>query len=435
MRDIGEGTVRRIDWQELTPVVRLLRIFSAATDFRVMFLSVIGVLLTLIAGYLVNVSQSPETLRPNEFVIETIDLDDTAAEPVLRPDGPVTKRFSEPVYIEPLIDFQGVHLQKAEKISFRDTPGKYAWDLANRSVFVPWDVFSKAGFRLFSISEQSWKDHGIALFWFVFLVFLWTLLGGMICRTVAVRLTIDQAESPGNLWRFMKDRGTGFLSSMTIIVLFIVILVLMVMLAGWLYSIPGVNYVVGFGFPVVMLFSFLAVLMALGLLVGWPMLFAAVSVDGSDGFDAVSRTYSYVYQRPLHYLFYWTIAGVLGMLGFVIVSIFVDGVVYLSITMGGFPAQAALPSFGHLAIPEATTKLDGPATLVLTWCALAQLLKLAFTFAWFWTTGVAVYLLLRRSVDATPFSEVLRLGAASAEPRVLPDIKLDEKGAPEIVEN
>ncbi len=48
--------------------------------------------------------------------------------------------------------------------------------------------------------------------------------------------------------------------------------------------------------------------------------------------------------------------------------------------------------------------------------------------------GIAIYLLLRRSVDATPFSEVLLLGPAAAEPRALSDIKLDNKGAPEMAQ-
>ena len=34
--------------------------------------------------------------------------------------------------------------------------------------------------------------------------------------------------------------------------------------------------------------------------------------EGTDSFDALCRSYSYVYQRPLHYLWYATLAGVLG---------------------------------------------------------------------------------------------------------------------------
>jgi hypothetical protein len=44
---------------------------------------------------------------------------------------------------------------------------------------------------------------------------------------------------------------------------------------------------------------------------------------------------------------------------------------------------------------------------------------------------VAIYLLLRRSVDATPFDEVYRVTPPTV--RSLPTIKKDEHGAPEIV--
>ncbi len=301
---------------------------------------------------------------------------------------------------------------------------------------VPWDIFSTSGRRLYAIDSVSGADRCFAAFWFLLwfllLLFLWALLGGMICRTAALRLTVDRSESFGETWRFLKERGNGFLSSIVILSLGIGFCTLPILLGGYLFSLPGLNYVVGLAFPLVLLFAFFAILLALGLYVGWPLLFAAVSVDGSDGYDAVSRMFSYVFQRPLHYLVYWTLSAVLGVLGFIFISIFLDGMVYVAVTLGGFPATAALPSLGHLAIPETTAELAGPNMLVLVWCALAQLLKLAFAFSWFFTTGISVYLLLRRSVDATPFNEVLLLGPAAAEAQTLPAIKTDAKGAPEM---
>jgi hypothetical protein len=61
---------------------------------------------------------------------------------------------------------------------------------------------------------------------------------------------------------------------------------------------------------------------------------------------------------------------------------------------------------------------------------LFALIPFAFVYAWFWTSSVAIYLLLRRSVDATPFNEVYRV--APPKVRSLPIIKQDEHGAPEI---
>ncbi|MDR2114927.1 MAG: hypothetical protein LBP87_00945 [Planctomycetaceae bacterium] len=390
MKDIGEGTIRRIDWQELTPIVLLLRVFNTATGIRVLFLSMIGILLTLIAGYGIN----SNGLKSHE-----------------------ARNFQNPVYIKPLLDFQN----ESQQISFREHPVEFSWRLTQHSVFVPWDIFSMAGIRLFRFGGDSiWVYAG----WFFILLFIWSLFGGMICRTIALRLTIDQSESGKELCRFMKQRGTGFLSSIIIIVLGILFCLIPIKLWGYFFAIPILDYLMAVLFPVAVIFGFFVMVLVIGLFLGWSLLFAAVSVDGSDGFDAVSRMFSYVYQRPLHYLIYWMVSGVLGVLGFVFVSIFVDGSIYLSCQFGGFPIQAAIPSFGHLTLPETYAGLSPPENLILIWCGMLQLVKPAYAFAWFWTSSVAIYLLLRRSVDATPFDEVYRL--VSAKPRTLPEININK---------
>ncbi|MDR2756248.1 MAG: hypothetical protein LBC20_11125 [Planctomycetaceae bacterium] len=390
MKDLGEGTIRRIDWQELTPVVLLLRVFNTATGIRVLFLSTIGILLTLIVGYGINChcSKSHEE-----------------------------KNFQKPVYIKPLLDSQN---QQSQQISFRKNPIEYSWQLIQHSVFVPWDIFSTAGFRLFRLEGDS---IGVYLGWFFVLLFIWSFFGGMICRTIALRLTIDQSESGKKLWQFIKLRGTGFLSSVIIIVLGMLFCFVPIKLCGWFFAVPVFDYLTAVLFPVAILLGFFVMVFAVGLFLGWPLLFAAVSVEGSDGFDAVSRMFSYVYQRPLHYLVYWTISGVLGVLGFVFVSIFVDGIILLICKFGGFPAQAVIPSFSYLTLPETYAGLSPPENLILIWCAMLQLVKLAYTFAWFWTSSVAIYLLLRRSVDATPFNEVYQI--VPAQPRILPEININ----------
>ena len=48
-------------------------------------------------------------------------------------------------------------------------------------------------------------------------------------------------------------------------------------------------------------------------LVGWPLMNATISTEGSDSFDALSRSYSYVYQVPWHCL--WYAAGAPGLRG------------------------------------------------------------------------------------------------------------------------
>ena len=57
-------------------------------------------------------------------------------------------------------------------------------------------------------------------------------------------------------------------------------------------------------------------------------MWGALSADREgDAFDAFSRSFSYVYGRPLNYLFYDIVAALLGALGYAAAQVFID-VVY-----------------------------------------------------------------------------------------------------------
>lgn len=428
MKDIGEGTIRRIDWQELTPIVVLLRIFNTATGLRVMFLSAVGMLLTLASGYLLNAILLQRTIEaaPKAEGTEIVEIETIA---IPKPGG----LFTSPAYIEPLLGGQELAAQAlGNEPPFRKSPGTWLWECAQRSVFVPWDLFSTAGVRFFAAEPLGLSQRGLAFGWLLILAVIWALFGGLICRTVALRLTVDESESPAEIRQFMAKWGNGFLSGPFLVLLGVICCLIPLKLAGLLYAVPVLGTFVALLFPVVLLFALFAIMLLLGLLVGWPLLFASVAVDGADGFEAVSRTYSYVYQRPLHYLLYWIVSGVLGILGFIIISIFVDAVLALSVKVGGFPLSEGYSSFGAFLLREGGESRSMSDAIVLAWCGLAQLMKPAFVFGWFWTSSVTIYLLLRRSVDATPLLEVLRVGAAAEKAEPLPPIIPDEKGAPEI---
>ncbi len=51
----------------------------------------------------------------------------------------------------------------------------------------------------------------------------------------------------------------------------------------------------------------------LGLAAGWPLMIASAAVEGEDSFDAMSRTYAYVRQRPWHYVAYAAITLIVGV--------------------------------------------------------------------------------------------------------------------------
>jgi len=348
MRDIGEETIRRIDWTELTPVVLLLRIFNAALSMRVLLLAMIGLWLTTI-----------------------------------------------------LSSYAGVLILKQELS--KPTP----WEMPRLNV--PFDILHPALLE----AMLSIQQNPMLFLLLPCVILIWTFCGGMICRIVAVRFTIDESESTVNLFRFFRHRGISFISSLLILSLGILCCFLPVQIAGWLMAVPGLNYVVMILLPIPLVFAFFTVLLALGLAVGWMLLFAAVSVDGSDGFDAISRMFSYIFQRPLHYLLYWVCCGILGWLGVALLQVL---------------TRATANLYWH--VTRHVTH-DPSHFLESFWMALFISLPVAYVFAWFWTSSVAIYLLLRRSVDATPLNEVYRVSPPNV--RTLPTIKADERGAPNIV--
>ena len=70
------------------------------------------------------------------------------------------------------------------------------------------------------------------------------------------------------------------------------------------------------------------------------------------------------------------------------------------------------------------------AGLIRFWAGCVKLLAVGFIFAYFWSAATAIYLLLRRDVDATELDEVFLDEDASEEAYGLPPLKTDEAGAP-----
>ncbi len=64
-------------------------------------------------------------------------------------------------------------------------------------------------------------------------------------------------------------------------------------------------------------------------LLGWPLMNPTISAEGSDSFDALSRSYSYVFQAPWHYLWYTTVALAYGAVLVFFVGLMGSLMVYL----------------------------------------------------------------------------------------------------------
>ena len=76
----------------------------------------------------------------------------------------------------------------------------------------------------------------------------------------------------------------------------------------------------------------------LSLAVGWPLMHATIAAEGEDGFDALSRSFAYVHQRPLRYAALLLLAWALGILGLIVVGLFARSSLHMAEWALGFGA-------------------------------------------------------------------------------------------------
>jgi hypothetical protein len=277
----------------------------------------------------------------------------------------------------------------------------------------------------------------------------WAFFGGALTRMAVVQIARKEKIGLGEALRFaVAHYRSYFFASLAPLLGVAAILVLLV-LFGVIHLIAVVGELwVGLLWPVVVVLGLAMAVVLVGL-VGWPLIQVTISAEGSDSFDALSRSYSYVYQKPWHYLWYCLVA-----LGYGAVVVFFVGfmgslMVYLGkvgVSETPFSGPKYLdrdPSYLFVYAPTSfgwrelllqggtveggqtlvdngvileSARSDYIATftwynkiglfLVSVWIYLVFLMIVGFGYSYFWSASTIMYLLMRRKVDDTEMDEV-----------------------------
>ena len=291
---------------------------------------------------------------------------------------------------------------------------------------------------------------------YLFLVILWTIavwayFGGAITRMAAVQVARHNEKiSMMEALRFARARCQSFFSAPLFPLIFLAIITFFLLIFGLFQGftwIVGDIFIAGLLWPLVLIAGLVMAVVLVGL-VGWPLMYATISSEGSDSFDALSRSYSYVYQAPWHYLWYSVVAILYGA----VLVFFVGFMGSLLVYMGKWGMSTAPylekrePSYLFIYTPtsfgwrdlllhqsqhatvEKVARPNGTegqvyalspsymetvswnnrfgAFLVSVWIFLVFLLVIGFGYSYFWTAATIIYLLLRRKVDDTEMDEI-----------------------------
>ena len=251
------------------------------------------------------------------------------------------------------------------------------------------------------------------------------IFGGAISRIAAVHVARDERISVRQSLKFSAAKFLSFVSAPLIPAVVFIGVGVAVGVCGLLLYIPYVGPIaVGIFFFVALLAGLLMTLILIGTLGGFGLMYPTIAAEGSDSFDAISRSFSYLFARPWRFIFYTLVALVYGALTFLFVKLFLYLVIRLALLATGlFVVRTAADGSGLL-----TAMAAGPANpldlsyevpfitlngaqhvaafFLAFWIYLVVGLAAAFVLSMYFSLNTIIYFLMRSEVDATDPDEV-----------------------------
>jgi hypothetical protein len=289
-----------------------------------------------------------------------------------------------------------------------------------------------ASLNRFIVTGPAWAIGHHPYFFTLFLaiaLLVWSVIGGAIARIAAVHVSQDEKISVRQALRFSLNKLMSFFAAPVMPLLLVGIITLLLALIGWVSEIQylggAVTIIVGALFIVLILVGVLVACALIAWVCGFGLMYPTIAVEGSDAFDAVSRSFSYVFARPWKMFFY----AIIGLIYGAITYVFLRYVIYLTLSflhssLNLWTSQTA-PT-GYTSIANAWTGPDGPFDLsgtqhsnfsltlaesigggLLTfWTYLFIALLGAYLLSFFVSVNTIMYYLLRYEVDATEIDDV-----------------------------
>ena len=271
----------------------------------------------------------------------------------------------------------------------------------------------------------------------LFILAVWSVLGGAIFRIAAVHAARDEKISMAQALKFSVEKFASFFMAPLLPLICSAVLGAAILLFALLINIPWIGALLysALFFMLALVGGAAIAFLLIGLVGGGPLMYPTVAVEGSDGFDAISRSYSYVFNRPWRAGLYMLVAVIYGSICYLFVHTFAfvslkatHSAIKMGVWAGGKEMAGATdkidamwggPAFdtlqGDMTL-QAVGAMDSLAALVMMfWIYLVIGMVAAFLISYVCSASTMVYYLLRRQVDATDLDDVYILEDEEAE--------------------
>jgi len=323
--------------------------------------------------------------------------------------------------------------------------------LADRSPAPPDDAAQPGFFYwvLMGLNGWCWLVTEHWLFAIVFLAVLlavWSLFGGAIHRIAALHAARDEKMSMMQGLRFAIGKFPSFFTAPLIPVAIILVLGGLLAFGGLIFGTYAGGIVMSVLFGLALLLGLGVAFLLIGLTAGGWLMYPTIAAEGSDSFDAISRSFSYVFARPFRAAFYGLVALVYGVITYLFVRFFAYVLlagVHVFVGWGVFASGDAVsphadkldviwsaPTFDDLWGSFNWAAMSGPekvgAFILGIWVFLVAAAVGAYLLSYFASSMTTIYLLLRQKVDATDLDDVY---VEEAEEEPLPPAEPEEAPA------
>ena len=249
--------------------------------------------------------------------------------------------------------------------------------------------------------------------------------GGAMCRIAAVSFARDEMISLREALKFSSGKFVSFVSAPLIPLILLLALGLLAAVGGALFNFWSIGAVLAAaGFFLILLAGLVMALLVVGLVGGFNLMYPTIAVESTDSFDAMSRSFNYLYDKPWRLAFYDAVALVYAAIVYAAARLFVFLVLALSHAFAGLFVFRDLEggrdvlgaiwtervSFSSLTYDVDYLALspgyDLAASVLSFWIYLVVALLAAFALSLYFSGSTIIYFLIRREVDATELDDV-----------------------------
>lgn len=220
---------------------------------------------------------------------------------------------------------------------------------------------------------------------------VWSFVGVAMCRCTALEFCRDESASFRDSVQHAINRFAapwGALATPLFGTAMLMVMIAALAVPAFLPAVGGLW--LRFLSPIIAILGVGAGFILLVLPVMWPLMIAAVAVDDSDGFDAFSRSFSFVTSHP------WMTAGLFAVAGAMIAAC------AIGIDFGIEYAAGIIPwSAGWLT--SETQIHDHLVPAAMWW---VRLFARALLTSLFWSLATIIYVFLRQVTDASPLDKM-----------------------------